>query len=132
MVGKKKRILIIDDDIPYNDLVRLTLEGTGTGEYEVASEAHSGNAVETARAFQPDLILLDLIMPALTGCEVLRDLRQDPILCAVPIIVVSGIVSKLSTLGASLEHDGCSLIGKPVQLEQLVRCIDERLQVVAA
>jgi two-component system, chemotaxis family, response regulator WspR len=122
---KKKRILIIDDDVMFADTVKAALEDTG--EYQVAIEIRAVNAIQTGRAFKPDLILLDLIMPEMDGSELSPRLRQDPVLRGVPIIIVSALVSNLGTCGDPAERDGHLLIGKPVQLEMLMRCIDERL-----
>ena len=55
------RILMIDDDVPLTQTVRINLEDTGR--YEVMVENNPRNALATAREFQPDLVLLDVVMP---------------------------------------------------------------------
>jgi PleD family two-component response regulator len=75
---RRQRILMIDDDQALTSVVKMALEGTG--EYEVLAEHEPVRAVATARKFQPDLILLDLIMPQLDGGDVSLDLTHDPAL----------------------------------------------------
>lgn len=79
-----ERILFIDDDIDTLKLVGLMLERQGY-EITVASDGFSG--LQKAADEQPDLILLDIMMPDLDGLEVTRRLRADPALAHIPIIM---------------------------------------------
>ena len=72
MVPRKYKILIIDDDKDILDLLRYNLEREG---YEVRGETKSTRSVETALKFEPDLIILDIMMPYVNGIEVCRQLR---------------------------------------------------------
>ena len=64
----KKRILLVDDEKSLTTLLKLNLEETG--DYEVRVENFPEDALAAVRAFQPDLVLLDLIMPRLPGGNV--------------------------------------------------------------
>ena len=126
----KKRILIIDDDIPLTHMVKFNLEATGT--YEVHVENHAPNAVAAARRFSPDLIVLDYIMPHQDGRDVHRNLSEDPLLRKVPVIMVTALMSnkEIQADDAPKVH-GCTMIAKPVRLQKLRQCIEENLATVA-
>jgi len=79
-----ERILIIDDDIDTLKLVGLMLERQG---YEIAVANNGSVGLSKASVEQPDLILLDVMMPDLDGFEVTRRLRADPALSHIPIIM---------------------------------------------
>ena len=82
----KPRILVIDDDPDIVTLVRYNLEKEGY----LISAASSGEAgIEAARRGEPDLVLLDLMLPGMDGAEVCRLLRQDPKTAAIPIIMLT-------------------------------------------
>ena len=86
-----KRILIIDDEASFTRMVRINLEKCG--EYEVKEENRAGYALATAREFKPDLILLDVIMPAMDGGDVAALIKKDRQLQHVPIIFLTATVS---------------------------------------
>lgn len=81
-----KRILIVDDKATSRELLRTVLEKNG---YVIFEAADGGEAIEKARAENPDLILLDLQMPVRNGYEVLHELRQDPRYTTLPIIALT-------------------------------------------
>lgn len=80
------KVLICDNEAPLRALVRGALE---LGEYEIL-EAHDGDeSVELARACEPDLIVLDMMMPGRTGLEVLTELRGEERFAATPVIMLT-------------------------------------------
>src|SRR5947209_1406035 len=84
---EKKRILIIDDEASFARMVKLNLEKTGA--FEVRAESKAGYALATAREFKPDLILLDVIMPAMDGGDVANQIKRDRNLKGTPIIFLT-------------------------------------------
>jgi CheY-like chemotaxis protein len=79
-------ILLADDEKPLRILVHTTLAGP---DYRIL-EANDGlEALEIARREKPDLLVLDWMMPALTGLEVTKRLRQDPATAGIPIIMLT-------------------------------------------
>ncbi len=79
-------VLLVEDDHDIRGLLRLRLS---RWPYEVA-EATSGEvALELARARRPALVVLDILLPGIDGWEVLRQLRSDPDLADVPVVIVS-------------------------------------------
>ena len=122
----KQRILIIDDEPAFTRLVKLNLEKTG--EFEVREQNIAQHAVRTAREFDPNLILLDIIMPGTDGGEVYTSLKADPKLKNIPVLYVTATLSRHETGEHGLASGGALYLGKPVTLETLLTCIKENLR----
>ena len=120
----KKKILIVDDESGFTHLLKLTLEKAG--EYMVLEENDGTRAREAARAFQPDLIFLDIVMPKIDGGDVASQIRNDPSLKNTRIVFLTAIVSKKEA-GAGELIGGFPFLSKPVTLEDLIQCIEENL-----
>src|SRR5215207_4093517 len=86
------RVLVVDNQPIMTLAVRIMLERTAG--YMVREETDPLKVVEAARAFRPDVILLDVDMPLKNGAEVARDVRKDPALHEVPIVFLSGLVTQ--------------------------------------
>ena len=116
-----KRILIIDDEPSMTRMIRLTLEMTKR--YQVREENQAIRALTTAREFKPDLILLDVIMPGVDGGELARRIRADAVLSEVPVIFLTGTVTKKEAAEGAVTA-GYPLLSKPVSLKNLVECME--------
>lgn len=81
-----KTILIVDDESNMRFLLRMILEGAG---YEVVEAPHGAAALERATESPPDLVVTDLMMPVMTGRELIERLRDAPETTAIPIVVVT-------------------------------------------
>lgn len=82
----RSRVLVVDDDRMIRMLVRLLLEKEG---FDVIEGGNGLHAVELAHRERPDLLVLDLMMPEMDGFEALPRLRHDPLLAAMPVIVLT-------------------------------------------
>ncbi len=120
---EKKRILIIDDEPSFTRMVRLNLEKTGF--FEVREENKATAALPAAREFKPDLILLDVIMPAMDGGDVARQIQNDRLLKGTPIVFLTATVSQREAGAAGLNSGGSLFLAKPISVENLVQCINE-------
>ncbi|MCA1644876.1 MAG: response regulator [Chloroflexi bacterium] len=113
------RILVVDDTPALLDVIRQCLEGEG---YRVRTCLESRHAVRMAREEPPDIIMLDVVMPEVSGWEVLAELRADPTFGHTPVIVCTAYVSeamgRLSELKGPDQHLG--LLPKPFDLEELI------------
>jgi CheY-like chemotaxis protein len=118
----KKRILIVDDEPSITRTMKVNLERTGA--YAVRTENQAEHALTAAREFEPDLILLDVMMPDVDGGEVAAGLRADPALQHIPVVFLTAIVSRKETGGDYLESGGQTFIAKPVSLDALIQCIE--------
>jgi DNA-binding response OmpR family regulator len=110
------RILLIDDDTKLTDLLQLVFESKGFG----VTIANSGiQALESLETELPEAVLLDLMMPGMSGLEVCQRIRANPRTSAVPVVVLtakSGIESKQELLKAG----ATDYLVKPVPLNDLV------------
>lgn len=122
---EKKRILIIDDEASFTRMVRLMLEKTGR--FEVREENAAPQGVATARAFNPHLILLDVLMPSMDGGDVAAQLRRNRQLSSIPIIFLTATVSNQEAGNRGLKSGGGIFLGKPVSADQLIQFIDRHL-----
>jgi CheY-like chemotaxis protein len=85
-----KKILIADDEQPLRLLVRATLEDeSGEGRYKIIEAADGNEALEMARRERPELILLDIQMPGLSGLEVCKILKNDPATSHLMIVMLT-------------------------------------------
>jgi len=121
----KKRILVVDDEVGFTTLVKLNLERTGR--FDVRVENAGSRALDAAREFKPDLIVLDVVMPDKDGGEVLAELQREPSLRNVFVLFLT---ATLSIKGVE-EHDGnirgMPVLAKPVEPKKLIKRIEELL-----
>jgi len=86
-----KRILVVDDDPEFVEITRIILEANG---YEVASASNGDQALQAMRHRRPDLVLLDVMMSSvLDGLDVSHEMRADPELKSIPVVMVSCIIT---------------------------------------
>lgn len=110
-----EKILVVDDDIDTLRLVGLMLERRG---YEIVAASNGRQAITMAQSEQPDLVLLDIMMPDIDGYEVTRQLRDDPSIQHIPVIMFtakSQVEDKL--LGFEVGAD--DYLTKPTQPREL-------------
>jgi len=122
----KKRILVIDDEASVTRSITLNLEALRV--YEVRPENDARAALQTAREFRPDLVLLDIMMPELDGGDIAAQLQEDPLLKDTPIVFLTAIVSKEETKGREAQIGGMNYLAKPVDLAELTRVIEAHLK----
>jgi CheY-like chemotaxis protein len=122
----KPRILVIDDDEGVTRSIKVNLETTGN--YEVATVNRASQALGAAREFQPDLVLLDVMMPEMDGGDVAAQFQSDGKLKNVPVVFLSAIVSKQETGGQEIVSGHLHYLAKPASLRELVKCIQDNLR----
>jgi CheY-like chemotaxis protein len=84
------RAIVVDDHGPIRDLIVVNLELEG---FEVRSAGDGQEGLETALAWRPDVITLDLMMPRLDGFATLERLRADPVTAHIPVVFVTARIS---------------------------------------
>lgn len=120
----KKRVLLIDDEEGFTRLLKLNL--LKTGRFEVDVENDSTKAFLKARSFNPDVIVLDVVMPNLDGGDVQAQLQTDPELSSVPVIMLTALVdSNELSQGAVAQAGATTVLPKPVDLDLLLQLFDE-------
>jgi DNA-binding response OmpR family regulator len=115
------RILVVDDDQPILLLMKSILKEFG---FEPIVASTGSDALRQAAADAPELILLDMTMPEMSGAEFIQKLRSEPAMAGIPVLILSGhpvTESELERIGA----DGA--IQKPFDLNALLRRIRHHL-----
>lgn len=113
------KILIVDDDLQTLELVGLMLERKG---YDVLAERTGLRAIKVAQEKQPDLILLDIMMPGLDGFHVLRRLKRDPVTTEIPIVIFSA-KSQTDDQFQCMDAGAIDYVTKPAKSGELVNTI---------
>ena len=110
------RVLIVEDERDIRDLVLFHLEREG---FQVSSASSGEEALRQVRHASPDLVLLDLMLPAMGGLEVCRKLRQDPATVALPIVMLTAKGDEVDrVLGLELGAD--DYVVKPFSPKELL------------
>ena len=88
---RRQKILIVEDDGLLQNMykVKFILEG-----YEVHTANNGEDALQRMRTGRPDIVLLDILMPKLNGLEVLAQIRRDPAIKNVPVLMLTNLSSK--------------------------------------
>jgi two-component system OmpR family response regulator len=116
-------VLVCDNEEILRDLVRASLDGNG---YRFVEARDGKEAVETARRSRPDVILLDMMMPGRSGIEVLEELRRDPDLGAIPVIMLTARAQVADREAA--ERAGADLfLAKPFSPRALAQAVEQLL-----
>ena len=118
------RILVAEDERDIRDLIRFTLTFAG---HEVTTAANGQDAVEVAQELLPDLILMDVRMPRLTGYEACRQIKAIDSLKETPVVFLSA-KGQDSEVAAGLEAGADDYIVKPFAVEELTRHINGILE----
>jgi DNA-binding response OmpR family regulator len=126
MNSVKKRILVVDDEPKITRWLRLNLEQTG--EYEVREENQGSHALTAALDFRPDLILLDVLMPAVAGGELASQFQASPRFRDIPIIFLTAAVTREEVNSHGGYVGGLPFLAKPVDIPELIECLRTHLQ----
>lgn len=119
----KARILICDDEPLLRELMRVAL----LGDYEIEEAGSVEESLETARAFQPDVALIDVMMPGGSGLEIVRLLHRVPELRHARCVVVSAFAGETDRREA-LEAGALAFVAKPFDPDELSATVAELLE----
>jgi DNA-binding response OmpR family regulator len=115
MSDEPRTVLVADDDEDILQLVSFRLERAG---YTVVTAADGQQALAAARQHQPDLAVLDVMMPGLNGYEVTRQLRADPATAAIPVILLTARVQE-ADVSRGFEAGADDYLRKPFSPQEL-------------
>jgi len=121
--GHRRRILIIDDWTQNRSMLADFLATAG---FESQSAEDGLQGIEMVRSFDPDLVLMDSVMPVMSGLEAIRRLREDPAYAHLPIIAISANAAE-DHRQACLQAGANMYMSKPVRLEELAAAIGQLL-----
>ncbi|MDX6646623.1 MAG: hypothetical protein QOK40_2350 [Miltoncostaeaceae bacterium] len=114
-----KSVLVVDDD---PDICEMLAHILGAAGFEVHMELDGQRGLSAARRMQPDLVLLDWMLPSLTGIEICKRLREDPATAATLIIIVTAR-AETADLERSRAAGADVHLVKPFGRRELIRCI---------
>jgi two-component system, OmpR family, response regulator len=122
--NEKPRILIVDNNSQFARSTRLLLDQSG--QYVACTVIDPRRALETARSFKPDLVLVDLIMPEMDGAEVAAQIESDWALHGVPIVFLTALITAEEASDGRRIY-GHRIVAKPHDNAELLRIIEENL-----
>ncbi len=114
-------LLLVEDDAATRGLFEALLTSAG---FTVHGTGNGADALVRLRSGTFDLVVLDLLLPALTGLAVLKAMRQNPTTAELPVIVVTGAVLSKQDL---MDLHGVTVLRKPVDPEDLIEAVDTTL-----
>ena len=125
----KATILLIDDDKDFVEATKVVLESKP---YKVITAYNGSDGLEKAKTEKPDLIILDVIMPVKDGFNAAEELKKDPELKNVPVIMLTSFAARKGetslSVGQGLTLDTEDYIDKPVAPEELLKRVEKLLK----
>ena len=115
------KILVVDDDPAINEMLTIVLEAEGFDTSSVQDGAEAGEAFHT---YDPDLVLLDLMLPGVNGIDICREIRRTS---AVPIVMLTAKTDTVDVV-LGLESGADDYITKPFKPKELIARIRARLR----
>ncbi|OGP84343.1 MAG: histidine kinase [Deltaproteobacteria bacterium RBG_16_58_17] len=120
-----KRILVVDDDPDLVEAISMILKSK---HYEVIVAYGGVEGLEKTKTEKPDLIVLDVMMPDKDGYTVCKELKADPVLCEIPVLLLTAVVSHISTTRFShqmgMETEADDYMDKPVEPVELAKRVE--------
>ena len=123
MMVPGKKILVVDDEQQLALAVKIRLQSSG---YEVVTASDGKKGLELIEREQPDLVILDVLMPVMDGYEVYHLLRENPVTKEIPVIIVTA-KGERKDRQLGLEGPTYNYLTKPFQIEELLAKVREVL-----
>jgi CheY-like chemotaxis protein len=120
----KSKILIADDNLPNVELLEAYLVDS---DYEIAAAVDGRETLEKVAEFQPDLILLDIMMPKLSGFEVCKTLKRNPATSQIMILMVTAL-NELGDIERAVAAGCDDFLSKPINKLELVKRVENMLK----
>ena len=125
MASQKRRIIVVDDDVEIQQLVRVLLMRIGIDPIVVDNATAAAQAMRTPPL--PDLIILDLMLPEISGMEFLRQLRARDSFNNVPVLVLSALIES-EQIREALDAGADRYLTKPYIANNLVTIVQDILK----
>jgi len=128
-MDKKAKILLVDDDVDFVESTKIILESKP---YEVIVAYEGDEALRKARAENPDLVLLDIIMPVKDGFTAAEQFKKDPQLSKIPVIMLTSYSARRGgtsiPVSRGLELEAEDYVEKPVTPEELLNKVEQYIK----
>ena len=115
----KKVVLVVDDQPHIVRLIQVNLEKVG---FQVATASDGVEGIEKVREVHPDLVILDVIMPHKDGFEVLREMKEDPALGEIPVVMLT-VKTHNADIVKGLREGAELYLPKPFHPKELVSLV---------
>jgi CheY-like chemotaxis protein len=122
--SRRPRVLIADDNEPNRELLEAYLADV---DCEIATAVDGADTLAQVAAFRPDVILLDVMMPKLSGFEVCQRLKDDPATSPIMILMVTAL-GELGDIERAVEAGTDDFLSKPVNRVELVKRVENMLK----
>ena len=113
-IGTQARVLVVDDDAAIRRMIIAALRREG---YRFLEAANGKDALDLMRGEQPDVVVLDLMMPILSGWDVLRERAHDAAMRRIPVIIVSA--NRDPEIATAVNAGICAFLPKPFDIAAL-------------
>ena len=125
---EQAKILLVDDDWDFVEATKMLLES----KYRVAVAYKGDEGLKKAREEKPDLIILDIIMPTKDGFMVCEELKKDPKLSKIPVMLLTSLSSRIAestvSVTQALTTEAEDYVDKPVSPEELFQRVEKLLR----
>jgi CheY-like chemotaxis protein len=122
--NRRSRVLIADDNEPNRELLEVYLAEI---DCEIATAVDGRDTLDKVASFRPDIILLDVMMPKLSGFEVCQQLKGDPATSPIMILMVTAL-GELGDIERAVEAGTDDFLSKPVNKAELVKRVENMLK----
>ena len=119
----QKTVLIIEDE---EDAAELFAEMMRVSGFRVIKTSKSASAIDMMTAEKPDVVLLDIMMPEISGLDILRQMRRDPALANIPVVVITA-KSMPADIKNGMEAGASTYLTKPVGFLELKEAVERTL-----
>jgi PAS domain S-box-containing protein len=115
------KILLVEDD---SDLLRITERMLQEHHYIISTAANGQECFQAIRLDKPDLILLDVLLPDISGVDICKTIKCDPVLSTIHILLLSGLKTQSENISEGLETGADGYLIKPLQKRELLARVD--------
>ncbi len=122
--ARRSRVLIADDNEPNRELLEVYLTDV---DCDIATAVDGKDTLDKVADFQPDVILLDVMMPKLSGFEVCQRLKSDPSTSPIMVLMVTAL-GELGDIERAVESGTDDFLSKPVNRVELVKRVENMLK----
>ncbi|MBK1831300.1 response regulator [Verrucomicrobiaceae bacterium R5-34] len=124
-MNENPKILLIDDEVDFTTLLAENLEASG---YQVTQINDPREALETARNLQPDICIIDLVMPGMDGGDVVSAIRSDFMLAKTPVLMLTALVEENPDNPGGIQmNGGLPFVSKTSGLDDILKAIQAQL-----
>jgi DNA-binding response OmpR family regulator len=123
---KRVKILVIDDDVDFCEATKIILEQAG---FDVMLANNGKEGLERTKKENPDVIVLDVMLPDINGFSMCRDLKEDPQYASKPILLLTAIGATIESYAGDIakQHKADRYLSKPVESIELIAAINHLL-----